>query len=54
MWRLQIAELDAKAQCVRATGLTFGTEQVELRANELQARAVKDHLAAAADQKSLR
>ena len=43
--RLQVVELGA----VRATGLTCGAEQVDLRADELQAQAVKDHLAAAAD-----
>ena len=47
--RLQVAELDAKAQRVRATGLTFGANQVELCLDELQTRVMKDHLAAAVD-----
>ena len=34
--RLQVAELDAKAQRVRATRLTCGAKQVELCADELQ------------------
>ena len=43
--RLQVAELDAKAQRVRATGLTFGANQVELRTDKLQAVFVDGALA---------
>ena len=36
LWRLQVSELDMKAQQVRATVLTCGAEQVGLRADKLQ------------------
>ena len=34
--RLQVTELDTKAQCVCATRLTCGAKQVGLRADKLQ------------------